>query len=212
MRTEELIGALAADHGRRSLAPGASLALAMLGGTLLVALAFALWIGPRPDFAAAAATIRFPFKFVLTLCLAAAALGAAARLARPEAALGRWRWALLAAPALLALAVAAELLAMPAASWWPRLVGTNAGMCLTIIPLLSIAPLALALPALRRGAPTRPALAGAAAGLLAGGIAATFYAANCFDDSPLFVAAWYPLAIGLVALAGALIGTRALRW
>ena len=37
------------------------------------------------------------------------------------------------------------------------------------------------------GVPTRPALAGAVAGLLAGGLAASFYAAHCTDDSPLFV-------------------------
>jgi hypothetical protein len=43
-------------------------------------------------------------------------------------------------------------------------------------------------------------LAGAIAGLAASGIAATFYATNCTDDSPLFVITWYPLATGFVAL------------
>jgi hypothetical protein len=66
--------------------------------------------------------------------------------------------------------------------------------------------------ALRQGAPTRPGVAGAAAGLLAGGIAATFYAAHCTDDSPLFVATWYTLAIGALALLGAAVGQRFLRW
>ena len=56
------------------------------------------------------------------------------------------------------------------------------------------------------------AFAGFCAGLLAGGIAATFYAANCTDDSPLFVATWYPLAIGLLALLGAVLGGRFARW
>jgi len=49
------------------------------------------------------------------------------------------------------------------------------------------------------------------AGLGASGIAATFYAANCADDSGLFVATWYPLAAGFVVLIGHLIGTRYLR-
>ncbi|MGE0341338.1 MAG: NrsF family protein, partial [Xanthobacteraceae bacterium] len=66
--------------------------------------------------------------------------------------------------------------------------------------------------ALRYGAPTQPTLAGAIAGLAAGGIAATFYALNCNNDSPLFVATWYPIAIGIVVLAGATIGSRLLRW
>ena len=43
-------------------------------------------------------------------------------------------------------------------------------------------------------------------------IAATFYASNCPDDSGLFVATWYPLATGIVVLAGYLIGSRSLKW
>jgi hypothetical protein len=54
-------------------------------------------------------------------------------------------------------------------------------------------------------------LTGAVAGLIAGGIAATFYAAHCVDDSPLFVATWYTLALALVTLAGALAGRWVLR-
>jgi hypothetical protein len=55
-------------------------------------------------------------------------------------------------------------------------------------------------------------LAGAIAGLAASGIAATFYATNCTDDSPLFVVVWYPLAVGFVTLIGCLSGRRFLRW
>jgi hypothetical protein len=57
-----------------------------------------------------------------------------------------------------------------------------------------------------------PGLTGAVAGLLSASIAATLYAANCTDDSPLFVAVWYPLAIGFVALVGCLAGRRWLQW
>jgi hypothetical protein len=38
------------------------------------------------------------------------------------------------------------------------------------------------------------------------------YAAHCPDDSPLFVLAWYGLAIALVTGAGMLVGSRVLRW
>jgi RNA polymerase sigma factor (sigma-70 family) len=58
----------------------------------------------------------------------------------------------------------------------------------------------------------QPAAAGAYAGLLSAGFAATLYASQCIDDSPLFVATWYPLAIGLVAAVGALAGSRCLRF
>jgi hypothetical protein len=39
-----------------------------------------------------------------------------------------------------------------------------------------------------------------------------FYAAHCFDDSPLFVATWYTLAIAFVTGLGALLGSKLLRW
>ena len=72
-----------------------------------------------------------------------------------------------------------------------RLVGNNSGACMTAIPLLSLPLLAAALVGLRHGAPARPAVAGAIAGLLSAGLAATLYASHCTDDSPLFVATWY---------------------
>ena len=52
----------------------------------------------------------------------------------------------------------------------------------------------------------------AEAGVAAAGISATIYASNCTDDSPLFVVTWYPLATGIVALAGAWAGRRFLSW
>ncbi|MGA8293552.1 MAG: NrsF family protein, partial [Rhodoplanes sp.] len=53
---------------------------------------------------------------------------------------------------------------------------------------------------------------GASAGLVAAALAATVYAAHCTDDSPLFVATWYSLAIALVVAVGAVLGPRVLRW
>jgi hypothetical protein len=93
-----------------------------------------------------------------------------------------------------------------------RLVGNNSMVCLTAIPLLSLPLLAAALVGLRRGAPANPALAGALAGVLSAGLAATLYAAHCTDDSPLFVATWYTLATAAVAGIGALAGARLLRY
>jgi len=126
-----------------------------------------------------------------------------------------WRRAipyLAAAPVLLALAVIFELLVLPPATWSARLIGTNSVLCLTFIPLIGIGPLAIFLMVLRHGAPTSPALAGAAAGLLAGGIAAAFYAAHCPDDSPLFVATWYTIAVSILAVIGAVAANRIARW
>jgi hypothetical protein len=77
---------------------------------------------------------------------------------------------------------------------------------------MSLPLLAAALIGLRHGAPSRPAVAGALAGLSSAGLAATLYAAHCTDDSPLFVATWYTTAAALVAAIGALAGSRVLRF
>jgi len=134
------------------------------------------------------------------------------RLVRPGAGVRRMTLLLAIVPALLVAAILAELLAVPAAEWGQRLIGSNAMFCLKTIPFLSAAPLVAVLLALRQGAPEHPALAGAGAGLFAGAIGAAFYATHCPDDSPLFVAAWYTLGIGIVAAIGAVVGRRLLRW
>ncbi|MGA0532801.1 NrsF family protein [Hansschlegelia sp. KR7-227] len=70
---------------------------------------------------------------------------------------------------------------------------------------MSAAPLAVILLSLRRGAPSSP---GAAAGLLAGALGATFYAIHCPAGSPLFVMVWNTLAVAI----GTAVGSRVLRW
>ena len=66
--------------------------------------------------------------------------------------------------------------------------------------------------ALRRLAPTRLAMAGAAAGLLAGAVGATVYGLYCEETAAAFVVTWYTLGIAVCATAGALLGPRLLRW
>ena len=61
-------------------------------------------------------------------------------------------------------------------------------------------------------APTRLALAGAGAGLLAGALGALVYALHCPELAASFLAVWYVLGIAIPALAGALLGPRVLRW
>jgi hypothetical protein len=187
-----------------------SLALA-LGAAVSLAL-FMAALGPRADFAEAARTVRFDLKFVDTLTLLAPSALLCWRLMRPDAR-PRALALLLAAPfALLAGAVVAELFLVPPDLWGTRLIGTNSLHCLTLIPLLSIPPLTALIAAMRAGAPQHPALSGALAGAAAAGVAATIYATNCTDDSPLFVASWYPLATLVVVAVGALAGRRFLQW
>jgi hypothetical protein len=138
-------------------------------------------------------TSRFPVKFAVTVPLAFAATAAMLRAAQPGASFGVRGWALAISPLILMSAVLIGIVKVPPPLWGSRMIGAHAQNCLTLIPLLSIGPLACLLLAPRRS-PTRPGLAGAIAGLAASGIAATFYATDCTDDSPLFVVVWYRLA------------------
>lgn len=210
MKTDALIRALTADHATRSAPVDRYLVVTVATGFVVSALLFALILSPRPDLAAAVSTPRVLFKFVVSLTLAASACPLMRRLARP-AAPAQLLW-LAAAPVLLILSVVAELIVAPSATWTSRAMGINWYVCLTMIILLSMPLLAAALMTLRHGAPTRPALAGAVAGLLAGGLAAAIFALYCTNDSPLFLAIWYSLAIAIVGAAGALVGGRVLRW
>lgn len=212
MKTEDLIKAMKADVARPPMPLASAWWLALGGATLLAAIAFFLLIGPRADISQAAQTIRFLFKFVPTLLTAAVAFALLRSLSRPDIEPGRpFRW-LMATPLVLAAAVVAELIAVPSEQWGTVWWGSNIAICLTFIPLIGIGPLAVFLLALRHGAPTRPGLAGTVAGLLAGGLAATFYAAHCTDDSPLFVATWYSIAVAGLAALGGIIGRRVARW
>jgi len=212
MKTENLVAALSADALAQETPPRRAFLIAAAAGVLIAAALLMLTLRPRPDFMSAMHTVRFDFKFVVTLVLAASAFFVIRDMARPEVRRSRLRMVLLAAPALMIVAVVLELIFVPQAEWMSRLIGHNMRFCTSFIPLFSLGPLALMLWALRRGAPANPARAGAVAGLLAGAIGAAFYAAHCFDDSPLFVATWYTLAIGFVTGLGALLGARFLRW
>ncbi|WP_246705562.1 NrsF family protein [Rhizobium sp. P40RR-XXII] len=211
VKTEDLITLMAQDT-RRPVNLSLLLAGAVLGGAVLAAMAFFATIGFRHDIAQAVETVRFIFKFVVTLTLLATAVSLLGATVRPGRDPGARRWVLLAAPVLLLAATAMELSVTPSQLWLDKLVGHNALHCLTIIPALSLLPGFLLFVAMRQGAPEHPGLAGALAGLISVGIAATLYASNCFDDSPLFVVIWYPLATLIVTAVGYVAGRRFLRW
>ncbi len=211
MKTADLIRALAVD-GIAPPSPRRALALALIPGVAIAACLYFAVLGLRPHFLTLLGEPRFLFKVCVTILLAALSCVLVLRLARPGANARGAALLVAIAPALLAVAVGAELFAVPAAEWSHRLIGSNAMFCLKAIPSLALAPLVAILVALRNGAPDRPALAGAAAGLFAGAIGAAFYATHCPDDSPLFVAVWYPLTIAIVTAVGAVVGSRLLRW
>ncbi|TWI38714.1 NrsF family protein [Mesorhizobium tianshanense] len=212
MDTIRLIETLAGD--RRQWPPDPTLALrrAAVLATAIAAAIILLTFSIRLDLAIVAKTPEFAWRLASTASLGVSAFCLVLRLSRPG---NDWR------PAAANLTVAPTLLAMGivVADFLPRsamlsAVSTNPNgfVCLAGIVLAGLAPLGIVVAALRQGAPTHPATAGAAAGLLAGGIAATFFAAHCASDSLLFVATWYTFASAILAALGATVAHRLIRW
>ena len=212
METNQLIRTLAADNAHRARPVGFVLALGLLTAAPASVAMFLAGLGVRPDVMTAMHNPFFDLKFVVTLALAIPAIAIILHLSRPEASLQGWKWLLLIPVGLLLAGIASEMMMPQRLPMMTRLVGNNSRICLTAIPLMSLPLLVAALIGLRHGAPTRPAVAGAIAGLLSAGLAATLYASHCTDDSPLFVATWYTIATALVSAIGALIGSRVLRF
>ena len=213
MKTDDLIKALAADNATVAPPISRTLRLALIVGALAAAAHFWSLLTVRADFAHAIThDARFIFKFVFTLGLAIPAALLMMRLARPDGQAGSLKWLLALPVALLAIAVGFEMASQPVDHWPVSALGSMPVACMKYIPMLSIAPLVAMLYALRRGAPTNPAAAGAAAGLVSATIAAALYATFCVDDSPMFLAIWYVAGIAIVVTLGALIGSRVLRW
>nr|WP_314093562.1 DUF1109 domain-containing protein [uncultured Shinella sp.] len=211
MKTDDLITLMTHDApvGMRY---GRALMLALGAGIVVSAALLVVTVGLRHNMASVFETARVLFKIIITLVLAVLAARLAMRVGRPGAET-RLPALLLGVPlVMVAAAVAVELSVLPDNAWRASLVGQNALFCLFFVPVLSLAPLAGLLWALKKGAPENPTAAGAAAGLAAGAIAAAIYAWHCPDDSPLFLATWYTIAITGVTAMGSLLGRRWLRW
>ncbi|MFN3846375.1 MAG: NrsF family protein [Paracoccaceae bacterium] len=208
MKTEDLIRAMAAD----AILPPAALDR-VLWLPLALGLSFlGLWatLGLRDGLGTALQDPLSLMRIVLSASLGGMALAAVLRLARPGAVV--WLWPL----AGVALVAAGLWIwsygQVPEGGQRMAIVGKTMVGCLTAIPLLSILPVAAVLSVLQRGAPTRPMVAGAVAGLAGGGFAAAIYALHCTEDSPLFYVTWYGTAILAVSAVSALIAARLLRW
>lgn len=213
MKTDELIDMLArgpdvrfeARPLRRLLVPG-------LIGLAFCGVLMEMLLGMRSDIGRALLLPAFWIKAGFALALSAVGVLAVRRLSAPGAWLGALP--LLAGLPLLALwSIAAWALwqapqeARAALVW-----GQTWRVCTSLIVLLALPVFAAVLLAMRRLAPTRLRLAGAAAGLAAGAMAALVYCLHCPEMSPVFVGIWYVLGIAIMTVIGALAGPRALAW
>ncbi|HVN02738.1 MAG TPA: DUF1109 domain-containing protein [Caulobacteraceae bacterium] len=212
MRTDELITLLSRDapsQAGRRFAP-LLLGAGVVGAAVSLAVLIA-WLGMRPMHEAMRSG-SFWMKAAYTTLLAASGLFVTTRLARPGGRAGAALWIAALAIAWLATMAGMETMHTPAAGL-PRLwLGQTWRVCPFRIVALSLPVLAAALIALRRMAPTQPALAGAMAGLFAGAVGATVYGLYCRETAAAFVVVWYSLGIAACAALGAAIGARALRW
>ncbi|HEX5206342.1 MAG TPA: DUF1109 domain-containing protein [Steroidobacteraceae bacterium] len=212
MRTVDLIALLARDV-RMTPAGAATRKLLMglaVGGAVTLALVV-LGLHCQP-LEAAARQPWFWMKASYTGLLTVAAAITVRRLAVP----GRRPGIAPAVALLIILAMiglgAGQILAASSATRLDLWLGHTWKVCSPLILLLALPIYGCEVVALRALAPTRPAVAGAAAGLAAGALAATFYGLHCPEQAAAFVATWYTLGIAAATALGAALGARLLRW
>jgi hypothetical protein len=213
MTTDQLINLLVADlkpvdRGRLPRA----LNIAVAAGAMMALAGVFMVSGPRPEnFSGKYLNVELT-KLVFTwsvVAITAAFLLRAARLGEIRRGLA----AMVLIPfAAIALAAIAELASVHWSAWGSVVVGKTWVTCLLFIPLLAIDPFVAVVRALRIGASTDLAAAGAAAGLVAGGVSAMACSLPCLDDSFTSIAVWYGIMILICAAVGAKLGPRLLRW
>ncbi|AMM26236.1 DUF1109 domain-containing protein [Variovorax sp. PAMC 28711] len=213
MKTDDLVSMLAT--GVAPAPRGAAnrrLALAVAVGLPLSLLILIVDYGVRRDLVQVMFWPMFWVKVLFPASIAAAGFVMLNRLARPGVKV-RQSWLGAALPVLLvwALATIAWSHAAPEARM-PMLMGSTWKSCAFSICWIGLPVFVAAMVALRSLAPTRAALAGAAAGALAGGAGAMVYALHCMELAAPFLAVWYVGGIALAVAIGAVIGPRLLRW
>jgi hypothetical protein len=213
MKTDDLVAMLATGDvavPRRSAS--GRIGLAVLAGLPVSLLILFAEYGMRRDIVQAMFWPMFWVKVAFPLCIAAAGFVAVQRLARPGVpARHAWAGAVLPVVGIWALAVIAWF-TVPAEDRMPSLMGQSWQVCAVSIGLMALPVFAATMVALRGLAPTRPALAGAAAGALSGGVGAAVYALHCMELTAPFLAVWYVSGIAVPVLVGAVLGPRLLRW
>ena len=213
MRTEDLVRVLSTNHepvksGRLRNALAAAL---VIGGVAALCLMLAT-VGPRPDIATGAHLSFLAFKLAFTVSVVA--IGAVFLLrsmfpGRPESR----KFVVIFLPlAAIAVIGVTALLLTDMRDWGGMLIGTGWAACLICIPFFAVIPFGALVWALRKGAPTHLRRTGAAVGLVAGALGAAAYAFHCPDDSLPFVAIWYGGPVVALAIVGAILGHRLLRW
>ncbi len=213
MKTAQLIELLASDAD--PIAPRiwrVRYAIALAAGLAGAMLLMVILLGVRPDLAEVVRIPAFWVKFAFPGALAACALVAASRLSRPGVPLGRVLIVLCAPLLAIWLLGAIELTGATPEQRQVLFWGNTWATCPLYVALLSVPAFIALLWVMKTLAPTRLALAGAAAGLLAGTVGAMAYALYCPESGASFLGFWYVLGMLIPTTLGAIIGPRILRW
>jgi hypothetical protein len=213
MRTQDLVSILAGDLSpvERDAIPkklNRALTLGLAGNAVLLVALY----GFGSDMPQRILTPMFWIRLAFPLATMAAALQLAERLVRPGAPLGlAWLATILPVAAMLLLA-ALLLFATPPEYRLQFPLSTTAWATTASVVLLSLPSLAAVMHAMKGFAPTRLALAGAGAGVLAGAQSLLVYALYCSDVPVPFWSIWHVLAIAVTTGIGAGLAPNYLRW
>ena len=213
MKTDDLIAMLAT--GVEPVRPGVvglRLHKALVAGVLGAFVVMLLGYGVRPDLAQAAWLPMFWVKLLFPLAVALPALVLMLRLGRPGVRLGRVGWALVVPWMALSLFALGALMNAPPGARLELVLGKTWLSCALNIAWVSVPSFVATFWVLRGMAPTRPAWAGASAGLLAACLGTLVYALHCPEMQAPFLAVWYVLGMLIPTAAGALLGPKLLRW
>ena len=213
MKTNDLIAMLATEASvTPTVSPLRRCAQAAAAGVAIsLALVLTLW-GLNPELNALAHTQAFWVKVVWLVLTCTFAMPVVMHLSRPGVAAGRGVWGIAAALVGMAMLALMQVVTVDAETGMQLMLGRSWQECSASIAALSMPLLAALLWMLRDMAPTRPALAGASAGLMAGTLASLVYSLHCTETAYAFVAVWYVAGIAVMAGIGALMGLRLLRW
>ena len=213
MKTRDLVTRLASDISpvERNAVPkllNRALMLGLAGSTVLLVALY----GVRSDMPQLILTTMFWVRLVFPLAIIAAAMKLAERLGRPGAPL-KFAWLAVTLPIVtMLLAAGSILMATPPGYRLQLMLGTTWRTTTASVVVLSFPSLTAMMHAMKQLAPTRLALAGAGAGLLAGAQGLLVYSLYCSEMAVPFWGVWYVLAIAITTAIGAAIAPHCLRW
>ena len=213
MKTEDLVAILSTNIEPVDYKQVDRTFFAGLGAGFVLALGITVvGLGVRADLTTTRVMLFLFLKLAFTIGIVGVASIYLAKLSRPGGE-RKISSGLVILPFIAIVLIAAINLGFAPKSHWNKMImGDEWLECLLSIPIIAIAPFAIAIWAVRRAAPTSLVRAGAFAGLVSGGVSAMAFALHCSDDSLPFIAVWYGSTIVLCTFAGAIFGSRLLRW